>query len=718
MKDNYAQIITSSCIERSLFRQFSDIMKGWSMALVHLPSFFGDAVMKTSFAIIASLLFLLSSASYVLAVDGWASMAGGTSGGAGGPTITVTNEADLQYYAEQFDPYIIQVQGTIVCNSPIWVKSNTTIIGLGSDATVDTSFLLRMEGGVPISNVIFRNLTITNPRSLYEGDGIQLKYAIQNVWIDHCTLIDCDDGMVDITRQSDYVTISWCKFYYTYDTTHNFVNLIGHDPDYTDDRGYLHVTMHHNWWGNLCIERMPRVRFGQVHVYNNYFDTPDAKYNIGVGREAQIRVENNYFDGVRDDCAWKQPAEYAGQIGWNGGNVFVNTTLPTWATNEYDTIFTPPYSYTLDDGLSVPGIVMAGAGPTLGGDTTPPVPPTGLATTAGYVIVSLDWNDNNEPDLAGYNVYRSTTSGGPYTGPLNGSLLNDPNYDDEIVTHDTTYYYVVTAVDTNSNESGYSNEVFSGLYGDFTGNGVVEINDLSDFFAFWLADNCYDTSWLDLDDDCAVDFYEYSVLANNAFQGTLPPQDTTPPTPNPMTWQSVPAAVDDSSIMMTATTATDISGVEYYFANITDPTHDSGWQASPTYTDTSLAASTEYTYRVIAHDLSPSLNETDWSANASATTLEGGDDTTPPAAPTSLSGNQNNNDVVLNWADNSEPDLAGYNVYRSQTSGSGYIRLNSSLVIVSAYTDVNGGGYYVVTAVDTSLNESEYSNQVHVSGQQ
>lgn len=151
----------------------------------------------------------------------------------------------------------------------------------------------------------------------------------------------------------------------------------------------------------------------------------------------------------------------------------------------------------------------------LNGRIGSPAAPTGLTATAGYGIVGLDWDDNSESDLAGYNVYRSTTSGSPNDIPLNSSLLVDSNYTDNDINYDTTYYYVVTVVDTNDNVSDYSNEVLSGPYGDFTGNGIVEMNDLPDFLEYWLVDDCEETYGLDLDDDCIVNFYEFSVLAEN-----------------------------------------------------------------------------------------------------------------------------------------------------------------------------------------------------------
>jgi chitodextrinase len=76
----------------------------------------------------------------------------------------------------------------------------------------------------------------------------------------------------------------------------------------------------------------------------------------------------------------------------------------------------------------------------------------------------------------------------------------------------------------------------------------------------------------------------------------------------------------DTSISMIATTASDPSGVEYYFECIEDPAHDSDWQDSTVYTDTGLSPDTTYTYKVIAQDKSADQNETAASDEASATT--------------------------------------------------------------------------------------------------
>jgi hypothetical protein len=86
----------------------------------------------------------------------------------------------------------------------------------------------------------------------------------------------------------------------------------------------------------------------------------------------------------------------------------------------------------------------------------PPTAPTGLAATAGNEQVSLDWNDNTEPDLADYNIYRDTSSGGPYSPIATDVLLSA--YTDTGLSNGTTYYYVVTAVDNSDNESADSGE--------------------------------------------------------------------------------------------------------------------------------------------------------------------------------------------------------------------------------------------------------------------
>jgi predicted phosphodiesterase len=202
---------------------------------------------------------------------------------------------------------------------------------------------------------------------------------------------------------------------------------------------------------------------------------------------------------------------------------------------------------------------------------------------------------------------------------------------------------------------------------------------------------------------------EYAYVDDVEITGTVSGPDTTPPTPDPMTWAVAPYAAGSTSISMTATTASDPSGVEYYFACTAGGGNDSGWQDSPTYVDAGLQTGTQYTYQVKARDKSPNKNETASSSLASATPQD-----VPPAAPTALSATAGDAQVTLDWDDNTETDLAGYNVYRS-TSPGGYYTKMDSLLPTSGYLDlavVNGTTYYyVVTAVDQGNNESSNSNE-------
>jgi len=170
--------------------------------------------------------------------------------------------------------------------------------------------------------------------------------------------------------------------------------------------------------------------------------------------------------------------------------------------------------------------------------------------------------------------------------------------------------------------------------GDFDQDGYTEIRDLEVLAAEWLAE-AGDLS-ADLDGDDKVNFTDFAIWSE-AWTGP----DMTCPTPDPMTWASAPVALDSNSIEMTANFATDFNGagVEYYFNNVTDPNHDSGWLSSPVhdpchlngwqtgpvqkyfyYLDTGLDPNTTYTYQVKARDKSANHNETGWSSSQSATT--------------------------------------------------------------------------------------------------
>lgn len=104
------------------------------------------------------------------------------------------------------------------------------------------------------------------------------------------------------------------------------------------------------------------------------------------------------------------------------------------------------------------------------------------------------------------------------------------------------------------------------------------------------------------------------TVYSNPRSATTLPEDTTPPSPNPATWATEPYVSSATSIRMVATTASDDSGVEYYFECTSNSAYNSGWQDSPVYEATSLPAGANYSFAVRVRDKSPNQNTTGNSA--------------------------------------------------------------------------------------------------------
>src|SRR5207244_527288 len=105
-----------------------------------------------------------------------------------------------------------------------------------------------------------------------------------HLWFDHLDISDSSDGNLDITDQSNYVTVSFSKFWYRdKNQPHRFSNLIGSDDAIVADEGLLKVTWHHNWWADNVFERMPRTRHGDIHVFDNYYTSTGNSYCIQAG---------------------------------------------------------------------------------------------------------------------------------------------------------------------------------------------------------------------------------------------------------------------------------------------------------------------------------------------------------------------------------------------------------------------------------------------------
>ncbi|TDZ29229.1 Pectate trisaccharide-lyase [Colletotrichum spinosum] len=194
---------------------------------------------------------------------GFASLNGGTTGGKGGRIVTARSHAELVALASATEPLVIRVEGALTAEPrgyEVPISSHKTIVGVGAGAKI-------VGGGFGIanhSNIILRNLQISDtyipedPED-YNGksedwDGLQVD-AGTNIWIDHVTFARMADGLLDLRKDTDYVTVSNCLF--------SADNLL------------------------MC------------HMYNNYFLNVTSYGNYARGHTALL-VETSYFEKVHD----------------------------------------------------------------------------------------------------------------------------------------------------------------------------------------------------------------------------------------------------------------------------------------------------------------------------------------------------------------------------------------------------------------------------------
>lgn len=300
-------------------------------------------------------------------LTGWATQNGSTTGGANYGTVTVDNVSDLKSYAKAGNKTIYIKPGTYA--GTVEVGSNVTLYGYPGVTITQPS----KGSGIKISgskNVIVRNISVQGVGAVDEDDEdcLQINHEAKNIWIDHVHVYDGHDGNMDIVNQSDYITVSWSKFTYTSKSkNHQFSNLFGNSDSKTADANALKITAHHNWWGDGVKERMPRVRFGQVHVVNNLYTSSAASYCVRAGMKANIRVESNVFIGV------KNPLDYNNQSKENAKVSMINNYYEKTSGNTtgQGTAFTPPYQMSVTDvsnqakAYALRDSIQAYAGPTL-----------------------------------------------------------------------------------------------------------------------------------------------------------------------------------------------------------------------------------------------------------------------------------------------------------------------------------------------------------------
>ena len=143
---------------------------------------------------------------------------------------------------------------------------------------------------------------------------------------------------------------------------------------------------------------------------------------------------------------------------WSGSGYSVSgitfpVTVAAGKSATYTVTFTPPMAGNSSGSISfVSNASDSSLQQSFTGDGT---------QSPGQHSVALSWSASTS-SVTGYNIYRGTQSGGPYS-KLNSSLLSSTSYTDSSVQSATTYYYVATAVDSSNVESAYSNQATAAI---------------------------------------------------------------------------------------------------------------------------------------------------------------------------------------------------------------------------------------------------------------
>ncbi|PON98649.1 Pectate lyase [Trema orientale] len=270
-------------------------------------------------------------------------------GGKGGQIYVVTDSSDndparpvpgtLRHAVIQTEPLwiVFAADMTIKLKHELIFNSFKTIDGRGANVHIVGNGCITIQY---VSNIIIHNVHVhhckpsgnadiaSSPthvgwRGRSDGDGISI-YSARKIWIDHCTLSYCTDGLIDAIMGSTGITITNNHF-----SHHDEVMLLGHRDGYLPDSG-MQVTIAFNHFGEALVQRMPRCRRGYIHVVNNDF-TQWEMYAIGGSANPTINSQGNRYIAPADQNAkevTKRVDTDEGEwTGWNWrteGDIMVN----------------------------------------------------------------------------------------------------------------------------------------------------------------------------------------------------------------------------------------------------------------------------------------------------------------------------------------------------------------------------------------------------------
>ncbi|MFZ5799267.1 MAG: CARDB domain-containing protein, partial [Thermodesulfobacteriota bacterium] len=366
-------------------------------------------------------------------------------------------------------------------------------------------------------------------------------------------------------------------------------------------------------------------------------------------------------------------------------------------------------------------------------DVTPPAAPAGVTAQVDGGFVDLAWQENQEADLAGYNVYLAANS-----TRRNSALLADPSYIDPEGSNfglwDGMHAYYITAVDVSGNESTGSPvmaRVFTPLLNHpatpvhaagITVDGItVPEATVEIFMTLAAGKESLGTIGANAEGVFAlpVTLTEGSnslfAVATDGSGNISRPSATVTVVydPPPAAPTGLAAVVDNGDVALAwnANSESDLAGYNIYRTTSAD-----GWvkvnpalEAATSFVDPGLRNNT-YRYRVTGVDQAGGE-----SSPSSEATVEVA--TQPPAPPENLTAVSvpEGRAIDLCW-DHSPDAAAGYLLFRGLVAGGPYIRVNSSPIPDGCFRDTglrDGTEYfYVARSLDSFGNESVNSNEV------
>jgi pectate lyase len=226
-----------------------------------------------------------------------------------------------------FDPAVFDAEkeSTIELSRTLDIGSNVVLDGRGAKVTIWSREGIHLVRLLDARNVILINLILHKtapfaPEKHEKGhhfpvaprrnvdptraalgvkrDGIAVRGASDNIWIDHCTFSLCGDEAIGAGAISSdalvKVTVSWCKFYDQY-----YAALFGHTNPEGGASRHIRLTFHHNYIQGTA-RRAPRVNRGRADVYNNYYEGW-VDWAMAANSGARVLVEANVFEPRKGD---------------------------------------------------------------------------------------------------------------------------------------------------------------------------------------------------------------------------------------------------------------------------------------------------------------------------------------------------------------------------------------------------------------------------------